>query len=66
MRLGPQPFPLRERVPSDPSRFRVRLLEHERRFAAGVILEFVRGMLGRRQRRAEERLELAMALQVGL
>jgi hypothetical protein len=44
----------------------VRFLEHERRFAPGLVLELVGGLLGPRQRRAQQRLELAMTLQLGL
>ena len=66
MGLGPEPFPLCQRIACDPPRLCVGFLEHKRRFAARLVLQFVRGLLGAGQRRTQERLELPVTLQIGL
>ena len=50
----------------DGSGLRVRLVDDEAGLALGLVLELVRGPLGRDERRAQQRLQLAVAGELGL
>ncbi len=54
------------RLAGDAPRLRVRLLDDEVGLAAGLLLHVLGGALGRHERRAEERLELAVLRGLGL
>src|SRR5262249_6957563 len=66
VRLRAQPLTLGDRIARDPARLRMGLLEDERRLATSLVAQLVRRLLRSRQCRAKQRLELAVALEVGL